>query len=76
MKKKSLEKSLQKLEAAGDELLEEHGLILRKFGKMVVEIAGSGNFAKFYMLVSVINGFMQTALNQAMKCAKGRPTGH
>jgi hypothetical protein len=76
VKSKKLERSLQKLEAAGDELLEEHGLILRKFGNMVVEIAESGNFAKFYMLVSVVNGFMQEALNRAMKTAKGRPASH
>lgn len=76
MKNKRLEKALHKLEVAANEVFEEHRQTLRDFGKLVEEIAKSGNFAKFVVLVSAVKAVMEAALDQAMKCANGRPTGH
>ena len=73
MKKKRIEQTIGKLTAAGDELLEENSVFLQAFGKRVFEIAESGNFAQFYILVTSIRAIMEASLDKAMKCAKGRP---
>ena len=76
MKNKSLEQVMEKLAAAGDDLLEDHSLFLQTFGHRVFEIAESGDYPQFYMLVTAIKAIMEAGLDKAMQCAKGRPTNH